>query len=396
MAEARPLRVLHAAVFLSSFDRLLIAPLLLPIARDLDVGVSQVALMATAYFVAYGLMQVVWGLVSDRLGRVRTMRLALVLAGLAGLATALAPGLGVLVAARLVAGGAWAASVPGAITYIGDTVPAVRRHAPLTDLMTATALGMAAATLLGAWMSDLVSWRVAFALPTVAVVLVFVAMRGVPEPSGPDASRPSTPTRSLVQALRPIGGVLRHRWSLVVLAFSFGEGMVLLGILTYLPTTLQSGGMGTTASGAITAVYGLAVVGFARLVKHLSTRLTAARLIAVGGAMGVAAYVALLVDQGGWGVVSASVLLAGAWGFMHSTMQNWATQVAPHARATVVSLFAAALFLGSAAWTAFGVPYVARGDLEPYFLVGLGTACVLVLLATWARHRYAEGPGRTV
>ena len=37
---------------------------------------------AGAYFLAYGLMQPVWGTVSDRLGRVRTMRLTLLLAGL--------------------------------------------------------------------------------------------------------------------------------------------------------------------------------------------------------------------------------------------------------------------------------------------------------------------------
>lgn len=386
VAEARPLRVLHAATFLSSFDRLLVAPLLLPIARDLDAEVAEVALMATVYLVGYGLMQVVWGLVSDRLGRVRTMRLAMVVAGVAGVATALSPGLAALVVARLVAGGAYAAAVPGAITYIGDTVPAVRRHAPLTDLMTATALGMAAATLVGALLGDLLSWRVAFGVPAVAVLAVSLVLRGVPEPSGPDASRPASPPGLRVQAHR-VREVLTHRRALLVLVLAGGEGMVLLGVITYLPTVLQAGGTGTAASGAATAVYGLAIVAFARLVKALSARVSPARLIAVGGAMGLGSYGALLVDRGLPGVVTASVLLAGAWAFMHSTMQNWATQVVPTLRATVVSLFASALFLGSAAWTALGVPFVARGDLVPYLLAGLLTALVLTAVATWTRHR---------
>lgn len=386
VGERRPLRVLHTATFLSSFDRLLVAPLLLPIARDLEADVADVALMATVYLVGYGLMQVVWGLVSDRLGRVRTMRLAMVVAGLAGLATALSPGLGALVVARLVAGGAYAAAVPGAITYIGDTVPAVRRHGPLTDLMTATALGMAAATLVGALLGDLLSWRVAFGVPAVAGLAVSFVLRRVPEPSGPDASRPPTPPALRVQARR-VREVLTHRRALLVLVLAGGEGMVLLGVITYLPTVLQAGGTGTTASGAATAVYGLAIVAFARVVKRLSTRVPPARLIAAGGAMGVASYVALLLDRDPPGVVAASVLLAGAWAFMHSTMQNWATQVVPPLRATVVSLFASALFLGSAAWTALGVPFVARGDLVPYVLAGLLTAITLTVVAAWTRHR---------
>ena len=38
---------------------------------------------AGVYFLAYGLMQPVWGIVSDRLGRVRTLRITLAVAALA-------------------------------------------------------------------------------------------------------------------------------------------------------------------------------------------------------------------------------------------------------------------------------------------------------------------------
>lgn len=385
--EPAPLRLLHAAVFLSSFDRLLIAPLLLPVAAGLGVPVAQVAGVATAYYVGYGLMQVVWGVVSDRLGRVRTMRLALAVAAVAGVATAVAPGVVVLLLARLVAGGAYAAAVPGGLIYIGDTVPAVRRHGPLTDLMTATAVGMAAGTLVGAYLADLLSWRVAFALPAVASAVVAVVLRGLPEPSR--EHRPVA-ERSVRGVVVPVVRVLRSRWPLTVLAFAFVEGMVLLGVLTYLPAMLQAGGLGTTASGAVTAAYGVGIVALARLVKRLSRRLADARLVAVGGTMGTAGYVTLVLDRGPVGVLVASVLLAGAWAFMHSTMQKWATEVAPHARATVVSLFASALFLGNATWTAFGAPFVAREDFLPYVLVGLGVAGTLTLVATVARHRYPE------
>lgn len=385
MAQSHPagpgaprLRVLHLSTFLSSFDRLLIAPLLLPIAADLEVPVERVAAMATVYLVGYGLMQVVWGLVSDRLGRVRTMRLALSVATLAAAATALAPTIETLVAARLLAGAAFAASVPGALIYIGDMVPLRERHGPLTDLMAATALGSAAAALVGAALADLLSWRLAFAIPACLVGIVVAVMRSLPEP-------PAVPRAPL---LGPLRTVVRPGWPLVVLSFAFVEGMLFLGILNYLPASLQHGGTSTTVSGLVTASYGIAIVGFAALVKRLAPRTSSARLIAVGVATGIGAYASLVLAPGILGVGLASVLLAASWAFAHSTMQKWATEVAPAARATVVSLFASSLFLGSSAWTALGAGYAASGRFAAYFALGLLAALILTVPMVWARHRY--------
>ena len=181
---------------------------------------------------------------------------------------------------------------------------------------------------------------------------------------------------------------MRQPWPLVVLAFAFVEGMLFLGILTYLPATLQAGGTGTTMSGLVTASYGLCVGAFAGLVKRLAPRTSPARLIAVGVATGIGAYAALVLDQGTAGVLTASVLLAASWAFTHSTMQRWATEVDPRSRATVVSLFASSLFLGSSAWTALGAGYVAEGHFARYFTIGLVAVVVLTVPMVWSRHRY--------
>lgn len=79
--ERGRLRLLQLAVLNSTTDWFAIAPL---IGLDLDAPLSVVAGMASAYFLAYGLMQPVWGMVSDRIGRVRVMRIALVSAAVAG------------------------------------------------------------------------------------------------------------------------------------------------------------------------------------------------------------------------------------------------------------------------------------------------------------------------
>ncbi|MPZ96928.1 MAG: MFS transporter, partial [Propionibacteriales bacterium] len=154
--------------------------------------------------------------------------------------------------------------------------------------------------------------------------------------------------------------------------------------------TLQSNGFSTSTAGAITAVYGLAVLVFARVVRRLSFRLPPARLIGLGGGCGAFAYSALVVDQQAVGVLVGSTLIGAAWAFMHSTLQTWVTEVVPEARATAVCLFATMLFTGSAVASGLGSGLVLDGRFRLLFVLGLVLMLVLGLAATTSRHQYAK------
>src|SRR5215210_3465549 len=82
--ERRPtaIRLLQWAAFVATFDRFAMPPMLVAIAHDLDAPLGAVVRAAGVYFLVYGLGQPLWGAVSDRFGRVPTMRLTLVLAGM--------------------------------------------------------------------------------------------------------------------------------------------------------------------------------------------------------------------------------------------------------------------------------------------------------------------------
>ena len=99
------LLLLQFAALFSSFDRFVIAPMLVTIAAALGASLADVAATASLYYLLYGLMQPVWGMLSDRLGRVRVMRLTLLGATGAGVLLAFASNLTVLIAARALAGG---------------------------------------------------------------------------------------------------------------------------------------------------------------------------------------------------------------------------------------------------------------------------------------------------
>jgi MFS family permease len=76
---------LQLAAFFSSFDRFAIAPMLLTIAASLGASLTEVAATASLYYLFYDLMQPAWGMLSDRLGRVRVMRLTFFGAAFAGI-----------------------------------------------------------------------------------------------------------------------------------------------------------------------------------------------------------------------------------------------------------------------------------------------------------------------
>jgi MFS family permease len=313
--------------------------MLVVMAGALGVPLSTIVQTAGLYFLAYGLMQPVWGVVSDRLGRVRTLRISLLLAALASGASALSANVVQLGITRALAGAFFAAAVPASLIYVGDTVPGERRQTEITNLMTGVALGTALASAGAGALAQLASWRYAFVVSAGCALVLLVLLRRLPEPAN---ERPAE------HLLAPAGRVLRSRSTLLVLLLAFVEGGVLLGALTLLPAAIESTGVGSTVAGAITAVYGAAVFLFARLVGWMSRRWPMWRLIAVGATAATAACALATISQQAAVAAAVAVLIGLGWAAMHSSLQTWATQVLPSARATVVSLFAGSLFAGSA------------------------------------------------
>jgi predicted MFS family arabinose efflux permease len=375
-------RLLQLAAFFSSFDRFVVAPMLVTIAASLQVSFAEVAATASLYYLFYGLMQPVWGMVSDRLGRVRVMRLSLFGVAVAGVLSTLAPNLTVLIAARAFAGGLFAAVIPASLVYIGETVGLGSRQKALADLMAASAVGTALATVLGGLAAYLDGWRVAFAIPALAGAALAVMLVRLPEPKAFSEQKREGP---LVQA----GRVLVQPWALVVVGIALVEGAVILGFLTFLAPALESVGFSPAVAGMAVGLYGLGVLGWTRAVKLVANRLGSSPLILIGAGMLMLGYASGAAGPSLVSVSAAAVLVGGGFAFMHSTLQTWATEVVPEARATVISLFAAALFAGSAVATMAAAPLAETGSFNVLFALGAMAAVPLGLFAGLARHRYS-------
>ena len=86
--------------------------------------------------------------------------------------------------------------------------------------------------------------------------------------------------------------------------------------------------------------------------KRLAARTSSAVFLATGSLGLAVAYAAASASQTAWVIGAAALLVGGAWAGLHSTMQTWATDVLPGSRGAMMSLVAAALFVGGGAGTA--------------------------------------------
>ncbi|HET9944270.1 MAG TPA: MFS transporter, partial [Actinomycetes bacterium] len=126
------------------------------------------------------------------------------------------------------------------------------------------------------------------------------------------------------------------------------EGVVLLGLLTLLPTSIEHGGTSASVAGVVTAAFAVAVLVGAQVTGRLSLRVPAASLIGFGAGVALLACLVAAASSSVPAGVLVALLLGVAWSSMHSTVQTWATLVYPQQRAATVSLFAGSLFAGSA------------------------------------------------
>ena len=378
----KPPSSIAAAAFVSSFDRFAVSPLLVLIATDLGASLTQSLAVASLYYLAYGFSQPVWGVLSDRFGRVRLMRLALIAAAIAGLASALAPGLITLIIARAFAGAFYGAIVPTSLTYVGDTVAEKHRQPALADLMAAIAIGTALATAASGLIADWLDWRIVFAVPAVLAVVCCFGLNGLREIRSDGGGM-----------LRTLWSAISHRWVLLVVGLAFVEGAAVLGVLTLMAPALQAQGVGAGPAGLATAAYGLGVIVTSRMVRFLSARLTMPRLMALGGSTTVIGYAVVAVHVSIPTIFIAAALLGATWSFLHSSLQTWSTSVLPQARGTVVSLFAGCLFGGSALGAAAGGAVGAAAQWTVLFASTAAVMLVLTVVTVLSRRAYERRSG---
>ncbi|MGI8646879.1 MAG: MFS transporter [Acidimicrobiales bacterium] len=379
-ARNDPPRSMLLVAGFSNFDRFAVGPMLFAFAATFSVSVSTAAAAATAYFISYGVSQPVWGVLSDRYGRIRVIRIGLTVGAVGSALSAMAPSILLLSTARALTGAAFGALIPATITFIGDTVDTKCRQAALADMLAAMAVGSALATAMAGAVAEFTSWRVLFAAVTGVSVAALLQLSGTKE-TLLSTTNPAHP-------LARVGMVLRSRWALLVMVFAFLEGGLVLGLFALLPSVIEQHGPSAASAGAIAAAYGVSMLAATRAVKRISSNPLIP--LAIGGAALIIAHAVPSVIDGVAPLVVTAILLGIVWAAFHSSLQTWMTTTVPEARATCVALMTSALFLGSGAGTAIGGRLLDAGHTKILFACAALLSAVVVTSALIARKRYVS------
>jgi len=373
-------RILYLGPFATMADRFAVAPLLIPIALSFHISVAAVTAVASLYYLAYGLLPPAYGLLADRFGRVRVIRAALLGTAVADVLSALSPNLTALLVARFITGGIACGVMPTTLVYLGDRFPFTVRQEAITNVLVFVALGTAAGTLGAGLTAHVLTWRVFFLIPGAIALGVAIALRRVPE---------SLVTRSNQNPLRQVAGVLRHGWALFLLAVAVLVGAVMFGFVTYLAPALEASGQSPAIAGVVVASYGLSVLICTRVFRFVARRTPAALILAGGAAMLLIGYLVAAAAQSVPAILTASVLAGGAYAFMQSTFQTWATDIVPEARATATSLFATAIFAGAALATSGVAGLAGTHRYSNLFLIAALVTLPVLVIGSLARWRYS-------
>ncbi len=178
------------------------------IARDLQTDISHVALTLTSYFVGISIGQLVYGPLLDRYGRKKPTIVGLLIYIVAAIGCGLAPTIYWLVALRFLLAIGSCVGIVAARAIVRDLFPINEIARIFSTLMLVLGVSPIIAPTVGAYVADIYSWRLIFAvLAAIAMVILAGVVRFLPE------SRPADTSISLhpLQIVREYLGVAKNR-----------------------------------------------------------------------------------------------------------------------------------------------------------------------------------------
>ena len=395
-ATRRAILLLSFGTFSSMVAQRICDAMLPELSRVFAVGLPQAAQVVSVFAVTYGLAQLFYGPLGVRLGKFRVITFATLGCCIGSVLAVLAGSLEALLVARVLMALGAAALIPLAMAWVGDHVPADQLQEMLTRTGLGSTLGIVGGQLVGGLLTDALGWRWAFGFMTALFGVVGLLMwRELRQQNAarPDAASHATtaPRPQKVGFVAQATSIITGPWSRVVLLMALVEGAVGFGVLAIWASHLhRTLGLSLSLSGAIVALFGLGGMGYMAIGRHLIRRLGQQRMVWTGGAMvGVCALVLAYTPH--WAPAVPASFLAGFGFFMfHNTMQTNATQMAPQARGTAVSLFSSFLFMGQSIGVVVASSLIDR--IGTGAVVALGGVCMALegCFFAWALGRRAR------
>jgi predicted MFS family arabinose efflux permease len=377
----RVLAIFGPAVFAGAFATRVTDPTVAEIAGEFSVTVAEAALLGTAYTLPFALVQPILGPVADSIGKRRIVMICVAMLGVMLLAAAVSASFGWLMAFRAASGMAAGGMMPLTLAIMGDAVSLKYRQVALSRILVFGISGQIAGGVVAGPIAAIAGWRGVLVVCAIAAFLGLVALilaaRG--------AAREVMTRYDPVMALQRYRGIIANPAALPLFAAVAVEGGLVFGTFPFIaPLMIQRGIGSTMEAGFAIGAFGLGGLVFAALVAPLLARFGQAGVIRIGGTTAALALIGFALAPSL--VIAALSGLGLGLGFymIHNAIQTRATELAPQARASAMSLHAFAFFGGQS----LGPIFYGLGDMIIGLPATLGLAAggIMVLALLLARR----------
>ena len=377
----RVLAIFGPAVFAGAFATRVTDPTVAEIAGEFSVTAAEAALLGTAYTLPFALVQPILGPVADSIGKRRIVMICVAMLGVMLLAAAVSASFGWLMAFRAASGMAAGGMMPLTLAIMGDAVSLKYRQVALSRILVFGISGQIAGGVVAGPIAAIAGWRGVLVVCAIAafigLVALILAARG--------AAREVMTRYDPVVALQRYRGIIANPAALPLFAAVAVEGGLVFGTFPFIAPLLITRGIGSTMeAGFAIGAFGLGGLVFAALVAPLLARFGQAGVIRIGGATAALALTGFALAPSL--VIAALSGLGLGLGFymIHNAIQTRATELAPQARGSAMSLHAFAFFGGQS----LGPIFYGVGDMIIGLPATLGLAAggIMVLALLLARR----------
>jgi predicted MFS family arabinose efflux permease len=337
------LALLTIAAFVIFAQIFMVAPILPALASLFATTPGFVGLAVPAFLVPYGAMTLVWGPLSDRLGRRRVIIGSLVAFTVLTAATAFVTTAPAFIGMRLATAIGASGVVPISLALIGDLYPYQRRGRALGWLFGGMAGGMAFGAAGGALGEPLLGWSGLFLTVSAAgLVLLVVALAARLLPT---ISRPATvpPLRKVVAGYLSLLSTARGRRTY---GYVLVNAVLHSGVYTWLGVYLsQRFGLDELGIGLTLLGYGIPGLLLGPVIGHLADHYGRARIIPAGLAVGAACALLLATPLPLLAVQASIVALSLGYDMTQPPLGGVVTDLPGH-RGQAMGLNVFTLFIG--------------------------------------------------
>lgn len=254
-------------------------PALPAIASDLQASTAATQMTLMAFFVAFGVCQIVYGPVSDMVGRKPPLYFGIVLFAFGSIGCGLAPSISWLIFFRFVQGLGAAAVMVIPRAVIRDLHTGADATRLMSLVMLVFSVSPILAPLVGSGLIVPFGWRAVFVAVTLASVLSFLLVAFVLPETRPPEERVEVSVRSVLNGF----GELFRDWRFLGLTFIGGFGMASFFAFLASSSFIYIGHFGLTPTqyGLTFSVNAISFIGASQFSGYLAERFGIARVISV-------------------------------------------------------------------------------------------------------------------